>query len=371
MPNSPNALSRLSAPALLVGSVPLADARAVLTMAAEELGEMIDAYPDGETGDRTHWVFYLVQHLYRGHPDLEMVHDGQGATISQPEPGQSVEGRAQSLVTFRLRKGVEKLRFDSLHYAAPAIESYKVFASLRTAGAIAAGARFQVALPATSSAVTSFFAEPSEWDVVYEAYQAAVKREIALMLDVIPADDLAIQFDIANEVRDLYAGDSAITSHAPDWPLARKWDWHLAGIEPLAAAVPDEAVLGYHLCFGTWGGWPHTPGVKDLGVCVQLANEIVARAPRPVDYIHMPVLPDADAAFFKPLSNLSLEATRLYFGLAYHDGEAGSRRRIAMIKQFVEYFGVAWYCGFGRLAADEVRPILKEIQASVSALQSA
>jgi hypothetical protein len=32
-----------------------------------------------------------------------------------------------------------------------------------------------------------------------------------------------------------------------------------------------------------------------------LVNEIVAQSHRLSDYIHMPVLPDAEAAFFKPL----------------------------------------------------------------------
>jgi hypothetical protein len=363
-------MTRITAPALLVGSVPLPTADEVLLASAEELGDVLQTFPDGEVGDRINWVFYLAVRTYRGHPDLEVVFDGQGDEITQPPEGASLQERAKSMITFRVRPEVTTLAFDDLHYADPAIASYGAFVELRASGRIPAGARFQVALPATGSAIASFFAEPDQWPMVYEAYRSAVAGEIDRMLAEIPAADLAIQYDIAAEIRDLYLGEERPLPWSPQRSLEEKWAWHAADIAPLAAAVPDEVLLGYHLCFGTWGGWPHTPGLDDLDVCVRLSNEIVDRAGRTVDYIHIPVLPDCDDAFVAPLAGLDVGDTRLYMGIAYHDGARGARRRIALLRPYVEEFGVAWYCGLGRLPADEVRPILRHVRTCAEELVS-
>ena len=36
--------------------------------------------------------------------------------------------------------------------------------------------------------------------------------------------------------------------------------------------IPEDVLIGYHLCYGTWGGWPMTE-VDDLSLCVRLSNE--------------------------------------------------------------------------------------------------
>jgi hypothetical protein len=362
-------VSRITAPALLVGSVPLDSAEDVLRASAAELGDVVEAYPDGEVGERINWVFYLAVRTYSGHPDIESLCDVGSGDIRQPEPGGSLEERAKGNPAFRLRPGVTSVRFESLHYAQPAIESYAVFRRLREAGEISAVARFQVAIPASGSAITSFFHEPADWDIVTAAYRDAVAREIDEILAAIPPEDLVIQYDIAAEGRDLYLGDRPALPWSPKRTSEEKWASYLADVAPLAAAVPESVVLGYHLCFGTWGGWPHTPGLEDLGVCVRLASEIVARTGRAVDYVHIPVLPDADEAFLEPLAGLDLGDTRLYLGIVYHDGPEACRRRIERIEPLVEDFGVAWYCGFGRLPADEVAPIMREIRLGAEQLR--
>ena len=56
--------------ALLVGSVPLDDTDAVLSVAATHLGTHLRRIPDGETGTRTIWVTWQ-QGVFAEHPDLE------------------------------------------------------------------------------------------------------------------------------------------------------------------------------------------------------------------------------------------------------------------------------------------------------------
>ena len=116
----------------------------------------------------------------------------------------------------------------------------------------------------------------------------------------------------------------------------------------LAGVVPEDAVLGYHFCFGTWGGWPKSYA-PDIGICVRLANEAVARAGRRVDYVHMPVMPDADDAFFAPLADLDdRRHASPYLGIVLDDGLDAFERRAEPSSRYLPDFGIASYCGWGR-----------------------
>ena len=99
-----------------------------------------------------------------------------------------------------------------------------------------------------------------------------------------------------------------------------------------------------------------------MSTLVRLANALVAKAKRPIDWIHMPVpINRHDDAYFTPLRELKLQpATRLYLGLIHFtDGVEGSRRRLAAARNFIEDFGVATECGFGRRAPETLAQLLK------------
>ena len=71
----------------------------------------------------------------------------------------------------------------------------------------------------------------------------------------------------------------------------------LAVTQPcLSALLPSEAALGFHFCFGTFGGWPAF-APADLGRAVELINASVVAAGRRVDWIHVPTLDRMDDAF--------------------------------------------------------------------------
>ena len=49
----------------LIGSVPLADAEAVFRTVSEAVGPYLDRIPDGETGERSRWIWFslgLIHH---------------------------------------------------------------------------------------------------------------------------------------------------------------------------------------------------------------------------------------------------------------------------------------------------------------------
>ncbi len=335
--------------ALLVGSVPLDDTDAVLTTAATHLGTHLRRIPDGETGARTIWVTWQ-QSVFSSHPDLE----------EEPVP----EGQYAPFPRYRLRAGVDpgELRFGPLGYADVALASYARFAALKRAGAIPRHIRFQISLPTPLSPLSNF-AALDERAAMEPAYEAALLRDVDEIVDTLPHDEIAMQWDIAFEM-----GFVEGVGH----PMFTPWfDDPLAGsVERIARAgerVPDAVELGHHLCYGDFGH-EHFLEPRDAARLVEMANAIHAATSRPIAWLHLPVPRGrTDAAFHAPLRELHLHPeTELYLGLVHlTDGEDGTRARIAAAQEFVTGFGVATECGFGRRPAATVGPLL-DLHAAVA-----
>ena len=193
--------------------------------------------------------------------------------LAQPEEGERPPDEQEGYWTFRIKPGAD-FRFSDLTYGRFARESYEVFKRLRDEGAIESGVRFQLCLPAPNSAINAFFEDASEWPRVQRAYMDRLSEEIEETLETIPANDLAIQFDHAWEVVDLAMGERNFFRFWPKSTLEEKFERHVSWIEELSQTVPADSWLGYHWCYGTWGGWPMT-AMADLDLCVRLSNESV------------------------------------------------------------------------------------------------
>ena len=82
----------------------------------------------------------------------------------------------------------------------------------------------------------------------------------------------------------------------------------------MAAMVPDDVTLGFHLCYGDAplgpeGAGQHFVQPKDTGNLVMLATGIFARVARPVAFLHMPFPIDRDDdVYFEALERLALPA---------------------------------------------------------------
>jgi hypothetical protein len=173
----------------------------------------------------------------------------------------------------------------------------------------------------------------------------------------IPNDDLAIQWDCSTEVQDAYG---AVQGFSADGAIER----NVGQFRILSPKIPETVQLGYHFCFGTLGGWPRF-APPDLGATVELANATIEASGRRVDWIHIPVLPDVGEAFFAPLKNLKPRGARVYLGVVHHMD--GFKERIAMARKFLPDFGVAGYCGFGRVPPAELPGVLREHQSAIAA----
>jgi hypothetical protein len=357
-------MSRMTKDVLLLGSIPLETVEEVFRTCAGAIGEFVPCLPDGEVGDRLWWVNYQCYRVFHGHPDFE--------TVNHPAPVNGVEnwkprGYDDQWI-FRVRKGLKKVTFSDpgwrLGYTKEAINSYFIFKTLRKEGVIPQGMRFQVCVPLTGSIVEHYFREPKDYPIVKPAYEAAMRAEIAKMVEKIPPNDLVIQWDCCSEILDLEG--------FYDWtPKDDAFERHVSAIPRLAPSVPEEVLLGYHFCYGTLGGWPIVVP-KDLGLSVRLANAAVARSGRRVDFVHMPAPPDRlDDAYYAPLGDLKVGDTKVYLGLIHDvDGVEGFRKRFAVAKKFLPSFGIASVCGYGRRPPAELPRVLQAHRDCALALRS-
>jgi hypothetical protein len=339
----------MTRPVHLVGSVPLADSETVFRTTAEILGDRIKRMPDGETGPRGDWVQWLA-HLVRDHPQFEL-------------PGGRIDYAAQGQrAYYRVKPGIDPaaVSFGALGYAAHARESYALFARLKAAGVIHAGARMLVAMP-TPLAFLQVLIAAEQRAALERAYWQRAMDEVAAIVAAVPARELAIQWDTVFEVLIL----EGVRKSAIDDSRAGLID----RLRRLGAAVPDEAELGYHFCYGDMSH-RHSLEPRDTGVMVDLANDLAHALPRRLDFLHMPVPRGRDDdAYFAPLSRLALPpATELYLGLVHHtDGIDGTRRRVAAASRVRADFGIGTECGFGRRPPETIRRLL-EIHAEVARL---
>lgn len=345
---------------LLVGSVPFDTVEEVMRTCGTTVGDRVLAVPDGEIGLRSTWIGALPHMSYEKCPDLEPVH------VVAPEDVKSPDHHGPDLLdafaTFRLRPGVTETSFE-LHFGPEAIRSYAVFTRLRSEGVIPEGVRFQVSIPFTSDATDIFFPEPADREIVTRAYETSVQRMIREILEHVPADDLVIQWDYCSEVLHCIGAFDAIWPPAPgDTPEARFERYtNREYVAPLSQGIPDEVMLGYHICFGTWGGWP-IGRVLDIGLCVRLAGALVANTPHRVDFVHLPSMPDPAPDYFRPLADLDIGDTKVFLGIELSDGLDALMRRAQMAREHLPQFGLAHYCGYGREEPARVRELLTEIR---------
>ena len=170
----------------------------------------------------------------------------------------------------------------------------------------------------------------------------------------IPHHDLAIQWDCAWEVQAV-SGSAGTASEAA---IAT----HVAPIARLSRDVPDAVQLGFHFCFGTFGGWPAF-APETLSPTVDLANAAVASAARRVDWVHIPTLDTTNENFYAPLIRLDAKGARVYLG-AIHS-MASLKPRLAVARKFLPDFGLAAYCGFGRTPPGGLPQILADHRAAL------
>lgn len=348
--------ARVTSELLLVGSLPAESTEAAFRKGAQYFGELVFALPDGETGPRAAWVGYERERLVRPNPDVVVVEETASPT--------GIPRHAYETPVFGVREGAARLHWDSWPRIDDAIESYAVFRRLREEGVIPAGLRFQVGLPFPASAMNAFKADYArDYPIAAAGFEDLVARELVRLTEAVPPEELAIQWDNAYETQDI----EGVLAWTPDGA----WERFAGPVTRLTRLIPEEVLVGYHLCYGTFPEWPMYEA-QDMSVMVRMANHAVAESGRRVDWLHMAgprYLRSEDERFFAPLRDLDAGDTRVFLGIVLPiDGIPGLRRRHATASRFLEDFGVAMYCGFGRQPGRDGDETMREHAETVRAL---
>jgi len=332
----------------LVGSIALDSVEEVFRTVGTVLGRRLRRVPDGEPGGRRLWISWQYP-LLRSLPFLK-------ADTSRPN-------QTSGFLPLQLAEGVAPgaIRFPELGYAREARASYQDFLAARQQGHLPQDVRFQMSLP-TPLAVINPFIAANDALVVERAYEAAMLREVEAVCQAIPHRDLCVQWDVCIE---MVMWDAR-------WPFIRNpfQDMRVeieARMKRLAAAVPSDVELGFHLCYGDWEA-KHFVEPADAGKLTEFANLLASSVDRPIAYIHMPVPVDrSDDGYFQPLRKLALApTTEVFLGLVHGDGAEATKKRVETAAKYVPDFGIATECGMARCRTPELVRSLLHIHAESS-----
>jgi hypothetical protein len=170
----------------------------------------------------------------------------------------------------------------------------------------------------------------------------------------IPAEDLAIQLDIAADIGLI----EQVQELGSIWFSPVK-EGVAERIVRLSRLVDSSVELGYHFCYGDVNH-RHFVEPRDTRVIVELANSIIHELDRQIDWVHLPVPASKyDEAFFKPLEKLSInQCKKIYLDVVHDDGIDATDKRIAAASKVLADFGISAECGFGRTSISEFESIM-------------
>ena len=284
---------RVNSKMLLVGSLPAESAEHAFRAGAELFGDMVFSLPDGETGPMGGWVGFERERLIRPSADVVVVAETESPT--------GLPRHAYETPVFGVRAGVERgpLRHagrGSTRRSRPTACSRE----LRDAGVIPAGLRFQIGLPFPPSAMNAFKADFAS---DYPIAEAGVSRiwSRASCHGCSTRSRRRTSRSSGTRLRDAgHRGRAGL-----DQRRARGSASPVRS-QRLTRLIPEEVLVGYHLCYGTFPEWPMYEA-RDIGVLVRMANFAVAESGRTVDWLHLAgprYLRSEDRSFFRPLVDL-------------------------------------------------------------------
>jgi hypothetical protein len=335
------------------GSVNLPDAETVMREISSRIPVGVRRMTDGETGERGYWILFQIQKFLRM-PEFEPVTVGQ-AYESSPD--------APQMPRLRLAGGAsgDRVEWPDLGYADAYAESFEIFDRLQRGGTIPTGVRFQAQYPTPLACVASAIV-PDDLPAVAASYERALFADLDALLDRLPHNRCAVQWDVAVEFG-LLEGAMGPGSAVPTGQIT-------PALVRCVDRVPAGVPVGLHLCYGDYGH-QHFKQPESIQLQVDVVNAVVAAAQRPVNWASFTV-PQArnDAGYFAPLRDLAAgQETELCFALVpYHpdeqpDGTATDQARhidaaLGLSAAGQREWGICTECGMGRVEPGELPKLL-------------
>lgn len=317
----------------------------MFTEIAQRVPRGLRRLPDGETGERSNWIVYQLPKF---------------AECPQLVPSAANEDMDYSAMPrFELSDNAtaEDIAWPGLGYAAAYRGSYEVFRSLRSSGVLPSDVRFQVQYPTPLASVASWTI-PEQHVIIEESYRRALFADLDELLDSVPHESIAVQWDVAIEF-------GILEKCFPSDP-SLDFDSIVDRIARCIARVPPDVPVGLHLCYGDLGH-KHFAEPDSLELQVRMVNELLRRSRRVINWVSFTVPQDRDdQRYFAPLSGILTTAkTELAFGIVPYrpddqlDGTI--ERQVAAIDAMLgaqTTWAVSTECGLGRSGRDEVLRLL-------------
>ena len=335
------------------GSVNLPDAETVMREISSRIPVGVRRMTDGETGERGYWIMFQIQ-KFMHMPEFESVAVGQAYETSPDAP---------DMTQLRLADGAsaDKIEWPNLGYADAYAESFEIFDRLQREGTIPAGVRLQVQYPTPLASMAGTIV-PDDLPAVAASYEKALFADLDTLLDKLPHDRCAVQWDVAVEfglLEGAMGPGAAVPVDQITPALARCVD-----------RVPADVPVGLHLCYGDYGH-QHFKQPESVQLQVDLVNAVAAAVQRGISWVSFTV-PQArrDVGYFAPLRDLTAgPETELYFALVpYHpndqaDGTASDQARhidaaLRLSAAGPREWGICTECGMGRVEPDDVPKLL-------------
>ena len=327
----------------LVGSLPADGPEAALRQALETVGTGLRYLPDGETGERHHWIIHIIEGL-RKHPDLELAKDGDWSAYD-------------NIPVFRIKRG-HTLDGSSLDFGhvREFKRSFPLFLEHRGDRDLA----FQAGIPGDFD-MALFVLGPRGALRHRKPFTDATVAEISA-IHALGGDDVIFQLELPAELVSVARVPRAMQP-AVAALLAR-------GVAQLARRAPAGARFGLHLCLGDMNHQALVQ-MKDTAPLVTLANALARAWPsdRPLEYLHAPfaaadVPPPLARAWYAPLKGLKLKrGTRLIAGFAHEDQPLEDQ---VFVRDLIERtvgapVMVSHACGLGRRSPEAAERALRRV----------
>ena len=333
------------------GSVNLPDTETVMREISTRIPTGVHRMTDGETGDRNYWISFQTR-KFEQMPEFELVASGKAYETSDDAP---------EMPQLRLVQGAsaDTIDWPNLGYADEYTKSFETFDQLQEQGVIPAGVRMQVQYPTPLASMAGTIVS-EDLPAVAPAYEEALFADLDALLERLPHERVAVQWDIAVE---LGALEGAMGVTMPMEQIA-------PGIVRCLERVPDDVPAGLHLCYGDYGH-QHWKQPESLQMQVDLVNAVTSATQRRLDFVSFTVPQDRDdSAYFEPLGGLSTGPdTELYFAVVpYHPADQApgtTDRQIEHIDAALagsaggaREWGLCTECGMGRVDAADVPGLL-------------
>ena len=333
------------------GSVNLPDAETVMREISSRIPTGVRRITDGETGDRNYWISFQTR-KFEQMPEFEMVASGRAY---------ETEADAPDMPQLRLAEGAsaETIDWPNLGYADEYTKSFAIFDQLQEQRTVPTGIRMQLQYPTPLASIAATFA-PADLPAVAPAYEQALFADLDTLLDRLPHERIAVQWDIAVEMGAL---EGAMGTTMPMEQIA-------PGIVRCLERVPADVPVGLHLCYGDYGH-QHWKQPESLRMQVDLVNAVTSAIQRRLDFVSFTVPQDRDdSAYFEPLTGLRTGAdTELNFALVpYHPADQAPGTTARQIERIdtalvaaargARDWGICTECGMGRVDAADVPELL-------------